>query len=81
MFIQLPTEIIDIIADFHDYEKYCKPNHKEMLLNVLNDIKEMDEFMTTISANIAWQCWGLGAKCIPLELDIPWEEEEELWFE
>ena len=81
MFIQLPTEIIDIIADFHDYEKYCKPNHKEMLLNVLNDIKEMDEFMEPISANIAWQCWGIGGIHIPPESDIPWEEEEELWFE
>jgi hypothetical protein len=65
MNIQLPPEIIDIIADFHDYEKYFKPNHKEILLNVLNDIKEMDKFMETISANIAWQCWGAGGIHIP----------------
>ena len=52
-----------------------------MLLNVLNDIKEMHEFMGTISANIAWQCWGLGRIHIPPESDIPWGEEQELWFE
>ena len=23
--IYLPEEIVNIIADYHDYEKYCKP--------------------------------------------------------
>jgi hypothetical protein len=34
----LPIEIVDIIADYHDYDKYCKPQHKENFKNVLKDI-------------------------------------------
>ena len=56
--MQLPREIIDIIIDFNDYEKYCKPNHKDILLNVLNDIEEMGTSMKIIFPSTAWQLWG-----------------------
>ena len=62
----LPYELVDIIADYHDYDKYCKPAHIEKLKEVINDIGDMASIMEvnnhTISANLAWQCWGPGAK-------------------
>ena len=61
----LPYELVDIIADYHDYDKYCKPAHIEKLKEVINDIGDMAAIMEidnhTISANLAWQCWGAGA--------------------
>ena len=33
----IPIELVNLIADFHDYEKYCKPHHKELFSDVLND--------------------------------------------
>jgi len=62
--IYLPPEIIDIIADYRDYDKYCKPKHKENLNNVINDIQNMSEIMTTINPVIVWNCWGPGSKHI-----------------
>ena len=58
----LPEELVNEIADYHDYEKYCKPSHVEILQSVLNDIIDMDSIMTTIAPNIALQCWGAGSK-------------------
>jgi hypothetical protein len=28
---QLPVELVNIIADFRDYDKYCLPKHKNLL--------------------------------------------------
>ena len=72
MMIYLPPEIVDIIADYHDYDKYCKPSHYENFKGVINDIGDMASIMRTISPNIAWQCWGPG--CIS---NIVWEETSE----
>ena len=60
----LPTELVNIIADFHDYEKYCKPVHKKKYQEVLNDIIKMSEIMTPISAKIAKECWGINSHLI-----------------
>ena len=58
---RLPFELVDLIADYHDYDKYCKPGHQILLKNVLGDIKNMSEIMASISPVLAWQCWGPGA--------------------
>ncbi len=54
----LPKELVNIIADFHDYEKYCKPVHKIKYEKVLDDIINMGDIMNTISPIIAKECWG-----------------------
>lgn len=58
--IYLPVELVDIIADYHDYDKYCKPQHKEKYQDVISDIYSMGEIMPFISPSIALQCWGNG---------------------
>jgi hypothetical protein len=62
IFKKLPCELIDEIADYHDYDKYCKPEHKILLKNILDNIKDMSEILPTIIPHIAWQCWGAGAR-------------------
>jgi hypothetical protein len=54
----LPSELVDIIADFHDYDRYYKPSHKLNLRNVLYDIQTMNSIMKPISAKLAKECWG-----------------------
>ena len=56
----LPTEIVDIIADFRDYEKYYKPQHYELLKGVINNIGDMANLLPSITPNMAWQYWGPG---------------------
>lgn len=56
--LMLPLEIVDEIADYHDFEKYCKPSHMKRYINVMNDIVSMNEIMEPISAKIAKECWG-----------------------
>ena len=58
----IPIEIVDLIADYHDYDKYCKPEHSRKLVTVLEIIKTMSEIMDPIMPNIAYICWGNG-KC------------------
>ena len=55
---RLPIEIVNEIADYHDYQKYCKPDHKIKFDNVMNDIISMNEIMKPISAKLAKECWG-----------------------
>ncbi len=61
----LPTELVDIIVDYGDYEKYCKPQHYENLKGVINDIGDMaliqsiDEKL--LSCYIARECWGVNS--------------------
>lgn len=62
-FIYLPSEIIERIADYHDYIKYSRPLHKEKFKNVLASILEMSEVFygdNNLSPRIAFQCWGNG---------------------
>jgi len=55
----LPVELARMIADYHDYDKYCKPAHLNLLKEVLKDIKDMGAIMPeNISPYIAWECWG-----------------------
>tara|TARA_B100000989_G_C19527710_1_gene467819 strand:+ start:3379 stop:3663 length:285 start_codon:yes stop_codon:yes gene_type:complete len=55
----IPYDIVNLIADYHDYEKYCKPSHYENLKHVLKDIIDMTEIMPIqISPRICIQCWG-----------------------
>ena len=56
----IPREIVDLIADYHDYDKYCRPKHQEKFKEVINDIGDMASIMPTIIPNLAWQCWGPG---------------------
>ncbi len=77
MMIYIPPEIVDIIADYHDYDKYCKPQHKEKLNHIINDIKNMSEIMSSISPVIAWNCWGPGSKEIEFYYDIYDDSDED----
>ena len=58
----IPSEIVDLIADYHDYNKYCKPKHEELFNSVLIDIKTMGKIMPYIIPNLVWHSWGPGAK-------------------
>tara|TARA_B100002019_G_C21099001_1_gene512537 strand:- start:232 stop:549 length:318 start_codon:yes stop_codon:yes gene_type:complete len=70
----LPSELVDIIADYHDYEKYCKPQHQEKLKDINKDIIQMSHVMNPIHPNLARQCWGPLAHLLP---EIDWNIEEE----
>ena len=54
----IPCELVNLIAEYHDYDKYCKPSHKENFQHALNDIISMGEIMPAILPRIAAQCWG-----------------------
>ena len=61
-FSYIPEELVDIIADYHDYDKYCKPTHQSKFKEVMSDIINMGKIMNTISAKIAKECWGSGSQ-------------------
>jgi hypothetical protein len=54
----IPKEIINLIADYHDYDKYCKPTHKINYQHVLNDIIDMGKILKPIYPSIAYKCWN-----------------------
>ena len=58
--ILLPFELVYLIADYHDYDKYCKPQHKEKYQDVIADIYSMGQIMPFISPKIAYEFWGSG---------------------
>ena len=63
MRLYLPYEIVDEIADYHDYDKYCKPKHKTLFNKVMKNIVEMSEVFyndNNLPPSIAYQCWGNG---------------------
>ena len=62
MYSNIPIEIIDIIADYHNYNKYCKPKHKKMFKNVLEDFNNIFNIFIgdNISPNLVYICWGSG---------------------
>ncbi len=76
MQIYLPTELVDMIADYHDYDKYCKPDHVVNLKGVINDLSEMASISGSgnLSPHIAWQCWGLGSHKLN---DFEWNPSDE----
>ncbi len=67
----LPIEIVNEIADYHDYEKYFKPIHQKKFKHVIYDIYMMGGIMNPISAKIARECWG--SKITHNLYDTPWE--------
>tara|TARA_B110000305_G_C19092992_1_gene471688 strand:- start:452 stop:685 length:234 start_codon:yes stop_codon:yes gene_type:complete len=59
----LPVELVDLIADYHDYTKYCMPEHKELYTHVVIDIIEIKKIFChddNLSPSIIYQCWGKG---------------------
>tara|TARA_Y100000816_G_scaffold291267_1_gene282129 strand:- start:1923 stop:2333 length:411 start_codon:yes stop_codon:yes gene_type:complete len=78
----IPQDIVNIIADYHDFEKYCKPQHYEKLKEVINDIGDMANIMPIIRPQIVWDCWGPGAnKLLELDNSIVWESESDITFD
>lgn len=78
----IPSDIVNIIADYHDFEKYCKPQHYEKLKEVINDISDMANIMPTIRPQIVWDCWGPGAnKLLEVDDSIVWENESDITFD
>lgn len=73
--ISIPDEIVDIIADYRDYDKYCKPQHKELYEEVMVDIVNMGGIMVNISPSIARSCWGVGR----FKTDV--DQYDEYWQE
>ena len=74
----LPTELVDIIVDYGDYEKYCKPQHYEQLKGVINDIGDMSSFQcidkNLLSCCIARQCWGVNSHMLH---NFEWDHSQE----
>ena len=56
--IYIPKEIVQLIADYHDYDKYCKPSHKINYQHVLKDIIDMGKILKPIYPSIAYKCWN-----------------------
>jgi hypothetical protein len=56
--ITLPTEIVDIIADFHDYDKYCKPIHKKDYELVMIDIEDINNTFRNMKPSVVKKFWG-----------------------
>ena len=54
----IPKELVDLIADYHDYNKYCKPVHKTHFQFALNDIIDMGKILKPIYPSIAYKCWN-----------------------
>lgn len=57
----LPEELVNIIADYHDYHKHCKPKHKIQFNMVMNDIITISKVMNPISPKIVKGCWGFSS--------------------
>ena len=72
----VPQELVDMIADYHDYDKYCKPQHQSKFKDVMCDIINMSEVMNPISAKIAKECWGPYSQM--LHNAYVWQDDN--WF-
>lgn len=55
---QVPVEVVDVIIDYVDYEKYGIIAQKKVYQNVLTDVIAMNEILKPITPWIAKQCWG-----------------------
>jgi hypothetical protein len=54
----LPEVLVDEIADYHNYDKYCKSDHKLSYKSLIDDIISMSNIMSPMSAKLAKMCWG-----------------------
>ena len=69
----IPREVVDMIADYHDYEKHSRPQHSNNYRLVLEDIKNMSQFQCdeqNMSPVLAFTCWGAIRKYV---------SEQEYW--
>jgi len=68
--MKLPIELVRIIADYHDYEKYCLPVHKCNFKSVIEDILIMSEIIKpTLIPSLVYVCWGKGWDNYEINLD------------
>jgi len=75
--VKLPVELVHIIADYHDYEKYCLPSHKRHFRYVIDDIKIMSGIIQpNLSPSLAYLCWGTGWNSYTSNWDIVTEDIE-----
>lgn len=54
----LPIEIVRLIADYHDYDKYCKPIHKKNIQSALKDIVDIGNIMQPVCPILVYKCWN-----------------------
>ena len=56
------------LADYLDYEKYCKPKHYKLLKRIINDIGDMAAIQSIdeklLSCYIARECWGINSQML-----------------
>ena len=60
--LYLPYELVDIIADYHDYNKYCKPKHEKLFRVVVGDINLLGNLLKPIKPHTVWNNWGPPAQ-------------------
>ena len=62
----LPKEVVNIIIDYIDYEKYGKINSKKLFYYVLNDLLNASSIFVcdnnNLPPNTIKLCWGIGIK-------------------
>lgn len=62
----IPKEIVNIIIDYIDYEKYTKIKSKKIMIDVLNDLIQSSTIFDCNNNNLPpyyiWLCWGSGVK-------------------
>lgn len=61
VFRNLPYDMIHEIMDYFNYEKYCKPEHKEAFSTTLSNINDFrNVFINRIRPIIVKSCLGRG---------------------
>ena len=83
---RIPSEIINMIADYRDYDKYSKPKHKSLFKTVIDDIDSIGSIMEEPRPTIVHQCWGSGftglfyddynEENLGLDYDADYDDEE-----
>ena len=58
----IPPELVNIIADYHDYNKYCKPKHEKLFRVVVGDINLLGNLLKPIKPYTVWNSWGPPAQ-------------------
>tara|TARA_Y100000992_G_scaffold294341_1_gene253975 strand:+ start:98 stop:469 length:372 start_codon:yes stop_codon:yes gene_type:complete len=83
----LPNELVYIIVDFLDYEKYYKPQHYELLKGVINNIGDMASTFSIMQPSLSALLYGNYR--VPRSISksrsitnriygvVPWNEEDD----
>jgi hypothetical protein len=77
----IPREVVDMIADYHDYEKHSRPQHSNNYRLVMGDIVNMSQFQCdeqNMSPHIAYNCWGVNSNVVSDEEYWELFDEDEL---